>query len=284
MYINFKIEKLDKLLYDFYKLTGLTISVWNSSFNQLSFQPKQMCDFCAEIKKNKEGKRRCYVSDKMLCTECARVKNAVTHRCHAGLIDTAVPIIYDGNVLGYLIFGQAVDGSELSVDERLKNLCEELSLDFEKMSKYYSELLPYDLEKIIAASNILKTAARYLWLSEYIEIGYSTKASQISDYITENLGGDLSLSTLCLKFGISKNKLYEISRHHFKTSIGDYITQMRITEAKRLLTSTDLSVREVGESVGIKDYNYFTKFFKNNVGQTPIKYRKNYPFNLHDNV
>jgi len=284
MYINFKIEKLNRLLYDFYKLTGLTISVWDSNFNQLSFQPKQMCNFCAEIKKSKEGKSRCLESDKSICNECGKEGNAVTHRCHAGLIDTAVPIIYDGNVLGYLIFGQAVDGSERPSEPRIRKLSQDLNIDFEKLNVYYSELLPYDAEKIKAAGNILKTAARYLWLSDYIEIGYNTKASKINDYIVENLGTDLSLSKLCWEFGISKNKLYEISRSQFKMPIGDYISHMRITEAKRLLTSTDLSIREVGEAVGIKDYNYFTKFFKKRTGHTPIKYRKNYPFNLHGNV
>ena len=53
-----------------------------------------------------------------------------------------------------------------------------------------------------------------------------------------------------------------------------YIIAARIREAKRLLAHTDLSVGEVGVRVGILDHNYFTKFFRDNVGMAPLRYRK----------
>ena len=64
--------------------------------------------------------------------------------------------------------------------------------------------------------------------------------------------------------------------------IGEYIANCRISESKKLLTSTYLSVREVSEKVGFLDYNYFIRLFKKHVGTTPLKYRNYFPFNLHD--
>ncbi len=282
MYINFKIEKLDELLLDFYRLTGLTISVWDNKMNQLSFQPKQMCKFCQKIKNNKKGKERCYISDKELFSKCATTGKVETHRCHAGLIDTAVPIKFNDVVLGYLIFGQAVDGNETDIENKIKTLGLELGMDSNELADLYNDLKPYDAQKIQSAGNILKTAARYLWLSDYIEIGYNTLASQIDDYIKSNLSEKLYLQKICNDLGISKNKLYEISNKQFKMPIGSYISHLRILEAKNLLTSTSLSVREVSEKVGFDDYNYFIKLFKNNVGSTPLKYRNRFPFNLHE--
>ena len=282
MYINFKIEKLDKLLFDFYRLTGLTISVWDDKMNQLSYQPKEMCGFCKKIKSCKKGKERCYVSDKALFLKCAETGKPETHRCHAGLIDTAVPIKFNDTILGFLIFGQAVDGKETRVEEGLKKLSAELGIDFNELDDLYRELEPYDAEKIKAAGNILKTSAGYLWLSDYIEIGYNTAASRINDYVKSNLTERLSLTKICKKTGISKNRLYEISREQFGMTVGKYITSLRLSEAKHLLTSTDLSVREISERVGIIDYNYFIRLFKKAVGVTPLKYRNGFPFNLHD--
>lgn len=281
MYINFKIDKLDELLLDFYRLTGLTISVWDNKMNQLSFQPKEMCRFCQKIKSNKKGKERCYVSDKEIFAKCAKTGKVETHRCHAGLIDTAVPIKFNDVILGYLIFGQAVDGKETDIENKIKSLGLDLGIDYNELLSLYNELKPYDAEKIQSAGNILKTAARYLWLSDYIEIGYNTMASKISDYIKNNLAEKLSLQKICLDLGISKNKLYEISNKQFNMPIGSYISHLRVLEAKNLLTSTSLSVREVSEQVGFEDYNYFIKLFKNNVGETPLKYRNRFPFNLH---
>ncbi|MBO7150087.1 MAG: PocR ligand-binding domain-containing protein [Clostridia bacterium] len=282
MYINFKIEKLDELLLDFYRLTGLTISVWDNNMNQLSFQPKQMCKFCKKIKSNKRGKERCYISDKELFSKCAKTGKVETHRCHAGLIDTAIPIRFNDAVLGYLIFGQAVDGNETDIENKIKKLGLDLGMDHNELKDLYNELKPYDAQKIQSAGNILKTAARYLWLSDYIEIGYNTLASQIDDYIKSNLTEKLSLQKICTDLGLSKNKLYEISNKQFNMPIGSYISHLRVLEAKNLLTSTSLSVREISEQVGFDDYNYFIKLFKNNVGTTPLKYRNGFPFNIHD--
>ncbi len=281
MYINFKIEKLDELLLDFYRLTGLTISVWDNKMNQLSYQPKEMCKFCKKIKSCKKGKDRCYISDKEIFTKCAKTGKPETHRCHAGLIDTAIPIKFNDVILGYLIFGQTVDGKETDIAQKIKKLSADLDINYDDLNELYNELKPYDADKIKSAGNILKTSARYLWLSDYIEIGYNTLASQISDYINDNLAEKLSVQKICTDIGISKNKLYEISNKQFKMTIGEYIANSRISKSKNLLTSTSLSVRDISEKVGFLDYNYFIKLFKKYVGTTPLKYRNCFPFNLH---
>lgn len=276
MLINFNIEKLDRLLFDFYKITGMTISVWNAEYQQLSYQPKGMQNFCRTIKSTPEGNHRCFLSDKELCLECINTGKPATHYCHAGLVDTAVPIKFKDKVLGFMMFGQIADRQEIAIEPILKKLSHDLKIDYNNLFSLYDELEAYDQEKIDSAANILKMATRYLWLSEYIEIGYNTTASQLDDYIRTNLKNDLSVNTLCTVLGISKNKLYEISHEWFEASIGEYISKARIEEAKRLISTTDLPISEISVAVGIKDYNYFTKFFKFHVGTPPLKYRKSF--------
>lgn len=276
MLINFNIEKLDKLLYDFYYLTGSTIGIFDAQFNQLCLQPKEMQSFCRMIKSSPEGNRRCNQSDMALCIECAKAEKAVTHTCHAGLLDTAIPIKFRDTILGYMMFGQVAENSHKTTIQNLKKLSEELGLDFNELKTAYNNIKNLDQTKINSIANILKTATRYLWLSEYIELGYDNLSSQIDDYIKSNLTEDISVKNICAQFCISKNRLYDISHKWFGMSIGNYISEIRISEAKRLLTSTDLPINQIGAMVGIKDYNYFTKFFKTQTGIPPLKYRKNY--------
>lgn len=274
MLINFNIEKLDNLLYDFYRITGLTISIWNAQFTQLSYQPKEMRSFCRLIKSSPEGNRRCFLSDKQLCMECAKTGKPATHYCHAGLIDTAIPIKFKDTIMGYMMFGQVIDADTTKRRSLLETLSRELHLPYDNLSVGYRELEMYDEDTIISAANILKTATRSLWLSEYIEIGYNTIASKIDSYIRSHLDETLSVKCLCETFGISKNKLYEVSHQSFHMSIGDYITAARIEEAKQLLSTTDYPIAQISAMVGIRNYNYFIKFFKTNVGTSPLKYRK----------
>lgn len=53
----------------------------------------------------------------------------------------------------------------------------------------------------------------------------------------------------------------------------EFLTTYRIEKAKKRLHSTELSVSDVGRSVGYPDSNYFTKVFKRATGCTPSVYR-----------
>lgn len=281
MLINFNIEKLDKLLFDFYTITGITISVWDGDFHQLSFHPREMCAFCQTIKSTEKGKLACFMSDRKLCMESSKTGKPTKHICHAGLVDLAFPIKHKDTVLGYIMFGQIPDKNEEDMKYVIEKLCKDLGLDSAKLSEEYRMLSKYDEKLIDSAANILKQATRYLWLSEYINIEYDDTATKIDEYIRQNLSENITVALLCQELKLSKKRLYAISHQNFGVPIGDHICNLRIDEAKRLLESTDLQIQQIASMVGILDYNYFSKFFKLRVGSSPLRYRKEYPFNLH---
>lgn len=64
------------------------------------------------------------------------------------------------------------------------------------------------------------------------------------------------------KHGNESVLFFEASKGGYRKDLLDYLTSYRIEKAKKRLTSTDLSVSDVGHSVGYADSNYFTKAFK----------------------
>lgn len=54
----------------------------------------------------------------------------------------------------------------------------------------------------------------------------------------------------------------------------EYLTQLRMDEARRLLTQTGRSIQEIAEQVGYDDPSYFCKVFKKSAGVTPNRFRK----------
>ena len=50
----------------------------------------------------------------------------------------------------------------------------------------------------------------------------------------------------------------------------------RKPNAKSLLQSSDMSIAEVAEKVGVKSASHFSKIFENEVGESPSKFRKSY--------
>lgn len=86
---------------------------------------------------------------------------------------------------------------------------------------------------------------------------------------------ELSLEEIAVRCGISGSGL----RKKFKKSVGisptEYRTNAKLSRAKNLLESTDMTVNEISDKLNFYDAAYFCKVFKRHVGVTPKEYLKN---------
>lgn len=95
-------------------------------------------------------------------------------------------------------------------------------------------------------------------------------------YINDNIANTLNLERISEHFHYSDDYLGKIFKAQFGVTVKQYIIQKRLAIAKRLLTTSDLSIRDVGLAVGFGDGVLFEKFFKYHVKTTPRKYKKLY--------
>ena len=56
-------------------------------------------------------------------------------------------------------------------------------------------------------------------------------------------------------------------------SVSQYINKVRLSKAGKLLNSTELTVKEICNQVGIENDQYFYRLFKKEYGTTPAQYR-----------
>jgi two-component system response regulator YesN len=97
------------------------------------------------------------------------------------------------------------------------------------------------------------------------------------DYIRLNYSDDtLSLQKLADHLYISVCYLSLIFKKEADETFLKYLIRVRLDAAKDLLTSSDLQIAEIGEKVGYPDINYFSFFFKKNVGMSPREYRNSF--------
>jgi YesN/AraC family two-component response regulator len=65
--------------------------------------------------------------------------------------------------------------------------------------------------------------------------------------------------------------------HFFKTktgmAFGDFLTNIKIIRAKRMLGSTQMKIIEISDAIGFLDYHYFSRVFRKITGITPTLYR-----------
>lgn len=93
-------------------------------------------------------------------------------------------------------------------------------------------------------------------------------------YLEQNYTDSFSLDELSEFCGLSKHHMCRVFRKFTGFTIMEYQTDLRISKAKDLLQTTNLSVAEVGYMVGIYDVNYFYRLFKKKTGISPGKYAR----------
>ncbi|MGJ1436973.1 helix-turn-helix domain-containing protein [Sphingobacterium multivorum] len=77
------------------------------------------------------------------------------------------------------------------------------------------------------------------------------------------------------KLHISPNYLNILCKKHLKISATQLIHQRISIEAKRLLQSTERSIKEIAFELGFADQAYFSNFFKQQTGASPSDFREN---------
>ncbi|MGB6151893.1 MAG: AraC family transcriptional regulator [Pricia sp.] len=71
------------------------------------------------------------------------------------------------------------------------------------------------------------------------------RISSLRDYVMENLDQHLSVSGLSQKLDMSRKKLQVGVRHLYGNSVGQYVTNLRMGQAKQLMNTTSLAVRKL---------------------------------------
>lgn len=98
--------------------------------------------------------------------------------------------------------------------------------------------------------------------------------SEIKYQIDTDYVHDLSLSALEEKYHFSKQYLNRSFRMEYECSIHEYLLQVRMEKARYLLENTEMSVNEIGNSVGYEDQGYFGKVFRRYFHQSPKSFRE----------
>lgn len=106
---------------------------------------------------------------------------------------------------------------------------------------------------------------------------YASVTERIKEYIEENYrSSELCLSKIAALFHFSPNYINDIFKTNSGISIPKYILEVRMNQARELLTTTQMSVKDVALSVGYDKTNYFPRIFKNKFSYSPMEYRSKF--------
>ena len=105
---------------------------------------------------------------------------------------------------------------------------------------------------------------------------YLTKLRQFEDLIEENFRSEKFVKEYAFKLNITEKHLNRVTKSCIGKTSTQLISERIILEAKRMLFYSKLNVTQIGEELGYFDNSYFVRFFKKNVGLTPLAFLAKY--------
>ncbi len=106
---------------------------------------------------------------------------------------------------------------------------------------------------------------------------FSEESVRIADFIGKNFHiSDLTVEQVAKDVGISSPRISTILQRAFNYTFKQYLNEIRIAEAKRLLKDTDRTVSEIGFAVGYNNMTHFNRVFKQDTCQSPSEFRDSF--------
>ncbi len=101
----------------------------------------------------------------------------------------------------------------------------------------------------------------------------NAKLYLITNWIRTNCYRDLTNESIAAHFGYNQEYLSSLFKKEIGSPLTAYLTKCRIDLSKQMLSSREVSIKEVAYSTGFRDEKYFMRTFKKSTGLTPSQYR-----------
>lgn len=122
-------------------------------------------------------------------------------------------------------------------------------------------------EMVFSFANTMRSLKRNYGSSNYIR--------KAIGFITDNFNKPIRISQIAEHVGISEKYLSTLFKKETGSSLVSYIEQIRLQEACRMLSYTELTYAQIADDLSFNSQSYFIKQFKKKYGLTPMQYRIN---------
>jgi AraC-like DNA-binding protein len=197
----------------------------------------------------------------------------------------------DSNPMEYIVVG--VDGISLAVANSEEDFDNYSPFSIHNYSKYRREMLSYmnnllyEVEKKneyyeVICQNLLEVLILNVKrriksnLVVSVEKKITKECNFIKNYIDVHYSLDLNLDYLASITHMSKYYLVRVFKKFMGVSPIDYLINKRISVSKILLETTDHSIDQISKVSGFNSQSYFNQVFKERVGISPTKYKRQF--------
>jgi AraC family transcriptional activator of pobA len=182
--------------------------------------------------------------------------------------DKDIELIFHNGLFCHFAMNEVITVDRSIVEPHLRSIQQELA------DRPYQYLISVHsrLELILVAVNRAKVGrGDEIWKPDALFLKFL-------ESVRNNFEKNYSLSQFSKMLATTEIKLNELAKLHAGKTAQNVIYGLTVSEAKRLLTYEDLSIKEVAYRLGFKDPFYFSNFFKKHTGTSPKSYQEEHAF------
>ncbi|MDD6033596.1 MAG: AraC family transcriptional regulator [Oscillospiraceae bacterium] len=227
--------------------------------------------YCVYVKSHPEAQEHCIrrqykVEQKAACGSFAGI-------CYAGVQEYVYPLTDGRRSTGFL----CVSGYKCSRPESyIRAAAGAYGLPPERLRDVYASLKD-EMPPKETVDTLITPLCRMLELAcrkrEDAPAGDEQFVDRVVRFLKQYHTRSISEEDICRHFGCSRSYLSRQFNRQTGKSIREYLTGLRMADARSLLLYSGLTVTEVALSVGYSDSNYFSSLFKKETGLSPRSYR-----------
>lgn len=153
----------------------------------------------------------------------------------------------------------------------------------EVIVKNFSQMLDFAITQPNGYEAILSSLTLYL-ISLILSISKNQiqnneflnmqKIQEACIFMQENIYDKFTLEDIAQSTNMSYSNFRKVFKQHTGITPHQYILQIKLSKVKELLSNTSMSVHDIAAKLNFESSDYFSYFFRNKIGISPLSYRK----------
>lgn len=148
-----------------------------------------------------------------------------------------------------------------------KKIEQEFELLFQEFSAQKIDYSIIEIRTILILKQFLNLYENQF--PDFIKLKSNSLLIKFEKLLNENFSTQKNVSFYAQKLNITSNYLNILTKDVYNLQASEIIKSRIVLEAKRLITTTSLSIKQIGQELGFDDLGNFSNFFKNRTGITP---------------
>ena len=272
------------MLKNFCEISGLRVGIHNLDMDILMEYPQKPLEyenlaFCDKIRYySRDVKKRCLDCDKAALESVRITKKAYIYHCHAGFLEAIIPILSGDAIICVLMIGQVRDnGKNDGIFRKIVgqlNSCHLSEAQTAELRESFDQMNQLEKKRFEALVYFLEICAQSIFDNRLIRREVHSIAEDFREYVDVNLYHKFTVAQAEEALECSASHLSKVIATQMHTTFTEYVAEQRIAVAKKLLQTTNRSVKSIAASLCYDDVTYFMRLFKKITGMTCLEYRR----------